>query len=95
MADTWTELWNGTIGGRPIRIEGYSASGDLRAWTEQKADVPSGLPREESRSVEEPSVCEGPRIKVDAEAKAVLLVKLVSQAYFTAAEATEIVSNIS
>jgi hypothetical protein len=94
MADKWNGIWSGTVEGRPVIVEKYDESEDLRVRTTQQGHAPGTVSQDGDSTVFPASVWEGDAIQVEAVSRASLVEALIRDGAFTLDGATEIVSHI-
>jgi hypothetical protein len=66
MADKWNGIWSGTVEGRPVIVEKYDESEDLRVRTTQQGHAPGTLSQDGDGTVFPASVWEGDAIQIEA-----------------------------
>ncbi len=94
MADKWNGIWSGTVEGRPVIVEKYDESDDLRARTAPKEEDPRTLRQQGGSGASLASFWKEDPIKVDGPTKADLGINLIGDGGFTPDGAAEIVSHI-
>ncbi len=89
MADSWSKIFEVTIGDRVVIGQTYDEGG-YKVTTTQKSDDPGSVSGDQSSTVVIPPSAAGKKIEIDAETLSELEADLVSDGEFTAEEAEQI-----
>jgi len=89
MADSWSKIFEVTIGDRAVSGEIYDDDG-YKVTTTQKSDDPGSVSGDQSNTVVFPPSAAGTKIEIEAKTLPQLEADLVSDGEFTAEEAKEI-----
>ncbi len=80
MADSWSQVFEDTVGGRPVKGEIYDEGG-YKVTTTQKEDYPGSLSGDESNTIIIPPREAGTPIEIEAETLEELEKDLVTEGF--------------